>query len=273
MPARGCQGRRAPLPGLSWTCGLRYAFGLIVARKNALLDSLLYHGYLRWSLRTSFHAIHALGMEHLERLPEDRPVIAFANHTNWWDGLVVFFLTRFQRRRRFFCMMEEKQLVHYRFFSWLGAYSVDLGNSVRAGASLRYTLKLLKEPDSMVWIFPQGRQAAAAEEIDIRPGADFLCQRAAQAQVLPVAFRFAFFREQRPEILIAIGPPLPATAVTEDALRTALQEQVDRLDAAIRADDLSAFRALLRPGWSVNKLWEAFQRGLTFNWRGFRRAN
>lgn len=246
---------------------------MIAARKDPWIDSLLYHGYLRWSIRRAFHAVHARGLEHMEGLPAEVPVIACANHSNWWDGLVVFFLTRFQRKRQFYCMMEEEQLRHYRFFTWLGAFSVDPHNSLRAGASVLYSLRLLKQPDTMLWIFPQGRQAPAHEPVVVRPGASFLCRRAPQALVLPVAFRYAFLREQRPEVFIRVGAPIAALEVDDARLEQVLRAQCAELDEAIRAEDTTGFRALLSPGFSVNKCWEAVRRLVLWDWRGFRTQN
>jgi len=243
---------------------------LITAQKDPFWDSVLYHGYLRWSLRRSFHAVHARGLEHLEQLPVSAPVIACANHSCWWDGLAVFFLTRFQPRKAFYCMMEEAQLQHYRFFTWLGAFSVDPTNSLRAAAAVRYSLNLLKNSRSMLWIFPQGRQAPAREPVTVRPGASFLCARVPHALVLPVAFRFAFLREQRPEMLIQIGPPIPALEADDARIQEALRGLCAELDEAIRTEDVSGFRSLLRPGVSVNKWWEAGMRLFRFNFRGFR---
>jgi 1-acyl-sn-glycerol-3-phosphate acyltransferase len=247
--------------------------GLITAQKDPFWDMVLYHGYLRWSLRRSFHAIHARGLEHLQELPASAPVIACANHSNWWDGLAVFFLTRFQPRKAFYCMMEEAQLKHYRFFTWLGAFSVDPTNSLRAAAAVRYSLNLLKQPRTMLWIFPQGRQAPAGEPVSVRAGASFLCARVPHAQVLPVAFRYVFLREQRPEMLIGIGAPMPALEVNDARIEAALRTLCAELDEAVRAEDVSGFQYLMRPGLSVNKWWEGLVRLLRFDFRGFEAKN
>jgi chlorobactene lauroyltransferase len=200
-------------------------------------------------------------------------VIAYANHSNWWDGLVIFYLTRFCLGRDFYCMMEEKQLAHYRFFTWLGAFSVDATNSLRAAAAVRYSINLLKKTSTVLWIFPQGRQATPHERIQIKPGADFLSRRAPQALMLPVAFRFAFFREQRPEILICVGAPHPAFESSDAFIRGSLQSLCDALDADILRDDLTGYERLMRPGWSINKLWEAVGRVFKLRWSGFQSQN
>lgn len=246
---------------------------MIAAQKDPFLDNLLYQVYLRPSLRRHFHTIHARGMDNLRSLPGSRSVIAYANHSNWWDGLVIFFLTRFQRRKDFYCMMEEKQLQHYRFFTWLGAFSVDPSNSLRAAGAVFYSLRLLKQVKTMLWIFPQGKMVNAHARIEIQPGADYLAHRSNNTLMLPVAFRYAFFREQRPEILIAIGEPHTAVETSEERIQQTLQDLADGLAAVERSGDFSDFETLMKPGWSINKLWEAARLALRGRWREFKPAN
>src|ERR1700677_3829806 len=115
--------------------------------------------------RGAFHIIAGRGLEHLRNLPDDRPVLLFCNHTNWWDGIALILLTRQMPHKSAYCMMEEKQLVHYQFFTRLGAVSVDLESPLQAGASLRYARRLLQDKKSAVWIFPQGKLCRPDEPI------------------------------------------------------------------------------------------------------------
>ena len=246
---------------------------MIAAHKDPFLDNLLYQFYLRPSLRRHFQTIHASGMDHLRSLPGSRSVIAYANHSNWWDGLVIFFLTRFQPAKEFYCIMEEKQLQHYRFFTWLGAFSVDLANSLRAAGTVIYSLRLLKQNKTLLWIFPQGKMVNPHDRIEIQPGADFLAHRSNNTLMLPVAFRYAFFREQRPEILIAIGEPHPVAETSEERIRQTLQDLADQLDAVEKNGDFSGFETLMKPGWSINKVWEAVLLFVRGRWREFKPTN
>ena len=154
--------------------------------------------YFRRLARSAFHTIAAQGLERLRKLPEDRPVILFCNHTNWWDGLIIFLLTRQMRHKAVYCMMEEKQLKYYRFFTWLGAFSVDLSSPLRSAASLRYAQRLMQKTETAMWIFPQGRICRQNEPVEIKPGTDYLAQSSPHALLVPVAMRYDFFREDRP---------------------------------------------------------------------------
>src|SRR5216684_944745 len=126
---------------------------MIPAQKNPALDWILYQ-YVHRLVR-----LRALDPQH--------PVIAFSNHSNWWDALAVFMLTRAAPHKSFYCMMEEKQLRAYRFFSWLGAFSVDPTDPLRAAASVRYAIRLLRENETLMWIFPQGEMVPPYQPIKL----------------------------------------------------------------------------------------------------------
>jgi 1-acyl-sn-glycerol-3-phosphate acyltransferase len=142
---------------------------MIPANKNDIIDAVLYV-YFRWLARRAFHTIAGRGLEVLRNLPADRPVIIFCNHTNWWDAVMIYLLTREMKHKACYCMMEEKQMKHYKFFSWLGAFSVDLSSPIRSAAALRYAQRLLQVNETAIFIFPQGRICRRNEMIEVKPG-------------------------------------------------------------------------------------------------------
>lgn len=240
---------------------------MIPARPSRVLDALFYP-YLRRKLRQRFQNVYLRGAGRLAALPADRPVIAYANHTNWWDLLLLYRLTR-EIPKRCYGMMEEKHLRKYPFFRAIGGFGVDLERP--DPAALRYALRLLDDPRALLWIFPQGRLATPYEPLEIRPGLPFLCRRAPRAVILPVAFRYEFFRDDLPVALIEIGAPLESPDA--ETLRAAGQAAADRLAEAARARDLAGFAPLLPPRLSINKKWEWACRAATGRLRGFDPSN
>ncbi len=228
---------------------------MIAANKNDIIDALLYL-YFRGLARNRFHTLAARGLEHLRDLPADRPALLFCNHTNWWDGLIVFLLTRQMRHKAVFCMMEEKQLKHYRFFTWLGAFSVDLSSALRSAVALRYAQRLLLRNETAIWIFPQGRLCRPNEPVEIKPGTDYLARNAPHAMLVPVAMRYDFFREDRPNVLIEIGRPFQAIDSTEGRIAQECNAAFARLSESALAHDISGFQRLFSPRWTINKRWE-----------------
>ena len=235
---------------------------MIAANKNDFLDTLLFL-YFRWLARRAFHTIAGRGFEYLRQLPKDRPVILFCNHTNWWDGLILYLLTRQMPHKAVFCMMEEKQLKQYRFFTWLGAFSVDLSSPIRSAASLRYAQRLLQISDTAIWIFPQGKLCRPDEPVEIKPGTDYLAKNAPHALLVPVALCYEFFREDRPNVLIEIGRPFQAIERTEGRIAQECNDVFARVSEAAKAQDLTGFSLLFQPRWTINKRWEWIKRALT----------
>jgi 1-acyl-sn-glycerol-3-phosphate acyltransferase len=229
--------------------------GVIAANKNDILDTFLF-AYFRWLARRAFHTLAGRGLENLRHLPTDRPALLFCNHTNWWDGLIIYLLTRQMPHKAAYCMMEEKQLKHYRFFTWLGAFSVDLSNPVRSAASLRYAQRLLQRNDTALWIFPQGKLCRPGEPIEIKGGTDFLARNAPHATFVPVALRYEFFREDRPNVLIEIGRPFPTVESEDGRIETECNAAFARVNQAAAEQDLAGFQPLFSPRLTINKRWE-----------------
>ncbi len=226
--------------------------------------------YTRRLCATRFSGIYAHGLQNLASLEPDRPVLAIANHTNWWDGFMAGLLSARLPSRHPYCMMEERQLRHYRFLSHIGAFSVDLDSPARAAAAVRYAMRLLADPASLLWIFPQGNLESPYVPIRMRPGAAFLARKTPGIQILPVIFRYAFFHEDRPHALIGIGTPAAARPDTTDQTILALLEATrETLDPLVVSRELPAFDLLLPPGLSLNKRWEWLRRAATGRLRDF----
>lgn len=246
---------------------------MIPANKNPLVDSFFYV-YLRWLFHSNFSGLYAKGIEHISQLDQARPVICFANHTNWWDGLMTYYLTRFNRHKQGFCMMEEQRLKHYRFFTWLGAFSIDTTNPLRAAASVRYAIHLLQNPETLCWIFPQGKIASIYEPIEVKEGTAYLANHSPRVQLLPIIFRYEFFREDRPTILIQIGKPAEGPRpFTDQTIRELLENEQVSLEKAIKSQNLKEFKPIIPPRLSVNKRWEWLKLAFQGKLREFKSEN
>jgi len=228
---------------------------MIPANKNDIIDAVLYV-YFRWLARRAFHTIAGRGLEVLRNLPDDRPVIIFCNHTNWWDAVMIYLLTREMKHKACYCMMEEKQLTHYKFFSWLGAFSVDLSSPIRSAAALRYAQRLLQVNETAIFIFPQGRICRRNEMIEVKPGTEYLAKSAPRATLVPLAMNYEFFREDRPNALIEVGQPFSGLECTEGRIAHDCNETFARVQQSAREQDLSEFTPLFKPRLPLNKRWE-----------------
>ncbi|MPN22721.1 hypothetical protein SDC9_170104 [bioreactor metagenome] len=87
---------------------------------------------------------------------QGKPVLLIGNHIGWWDGFWAMYLKLEVVKRKFHFMMQEDQLLRFRFFNYTGAFSVNRKSREVVG-SLQYAASLLHDPANMLLIYPQGR--------------------------------------------------------------------------------------------------------------------
>lgn len=207
--------------------------------------------YLLPLLRRSFS--HLLG-RNVREIPE-RPVIFIANHSSWWDGLLFFFLNHTVWKHDIHMMMHEKNLEKFKFFRYLGAFSIEKQNPKDIIRSLQYAETLLTEGKSVV-LFPQGDEFHQ----EVRPlafstGIGYLVEKHPKVPVIPIAFYYSFRHEQKPEVWIHQGPSFSIEEIhgTSRKTRTAFLQQavtaqVDDLKKEAIAENTPAFEDLLKKG-------------------------
>ncbi|QXE00235.1 lysophospholipid acyltransferase family protein [Terribacillus sp. DMT04] len=139
-----------------------------------------------------------------------KPAIFIANHSSWWDGLLVFQATERLLKGNHYMMMAQKGMEEHRFFRKLGAFSVDKQKIRDVLISLHYARQLL-ESGNHVWLFPQGEILHQ----DKRPylfqtGIGYLLQQS-DCPVVPVTLHYYFGEKKKPSAALHFGEP-----ITED---------------------------------------------------------
>lgn len=171
----------------------------------------LFRPYLFWLFRRHFYACHLLGAE--PTLESTAPVLLLPNHSSWWDGFFVYLLNHRLWQRRIDLMMLEEQLQQHRFFRFLGAFSIQPGDVRQVRQSLTYAREQLQSPRApLLTVFPQGELLPwGRRPLQYRPGVRWLWQRApAATHILPLAIKIEFLAEQRPQVFLMPGKPVPA---------------------------------------------------------------
>ncbi len=225
---------------------------MIAARKSSPFNFVL-RRWLGRVLRRRFHGVYIFGADHLRALGANSAVVGCVNHTNWWDGFVLYVLSWRLLPHDIYLAMEEKNLRRYRFFAWMGVFGVDLSDRRAALPGLRYALRLLR-PGKLVWMFVQGRLLPPGVPVEVRPGASFLAERA-DALLLPMVLRYEWLSESRPSIFVGVGTPL-AAATPADELAAVLNGLYAQLDQRLEPLDLQGAESLFSPRLSMNKRWD-----------------
>src|SRR6478672_13591839 len=127
---------------------------LIEARKNPALETI-YSVYARRLIRKQFSSLQISG----SRFPtKERMVIAYMNHSAWWDAVIPVHLSHDLFRREIHALMEGEQIRKYPFFRHLGCFG-PTGNTLadaRAVADHATRVMLDAKKPAVFWIFPQG---------------------------------------------------------------------------------------------------------------------
>ncbi len=198
-----------------------------------------FDGWCRRALRTHFFRVHLYleSAEQWDRSDASVPRIYVANHSSFWDGIVLNFLLRKCRRQQpLYCMIDDVQVNEHPFFRRVGGFSISRDDRRDAIASIEYASELLHrrtDPPALV-IFPQGK----IEPNDLRPirieaAVTRIIERCPHARVVPVAIRYEFWLEQGAELLVRIGSELqfenePNSEIAS-TLRAKLTESLDFL--------------------------------------------
>jgi 1-acyl-sn-glycerol-3-phosphate acyltransferase len=231
---------------------------MIAARKHALFNLVL-RPFLSWTLRRRFHNVYVKGGEHLRSLEPGSPVVGCANHSNWWDGFVLYVLSYRLLPHEIYLAMEEANLKRYPFFTWMGVFGVGLTGPRSALSGLRYAARLLlirseSEAAPLVWIFVQGRLLAAGTQIEAKPGALWLAQKTG-AQILPLIMRYEWLSESRSSIFVNIDRPLPAATSTSE-LDGCMNRLYSDVPTSAGTLEMSDYQPLFARGMSINKWWD-----------------
>ena len=133
----------------------------------------------------------------------DRAMLFYSNHVSWWDGFAFFRLTRAHGIDGY-CVMEEQNLKRYRFLSRLGAFSIRRGDSRSALETIRYAGRLLGSGKRAMVIFPTGVLDPTPLQRPLERGVEVLA-RVTGARCVPMALRYAFFEDPKPDLVISIG--------------------------------------------------------------------
>ena len=218
--------------------------------------------------RTHMHALRVARWG-MPELPRGAPVVVFANHPSWWDGVAVMLLQRrLMRDRPLFTPMAAWALEKYAFMRRIGVFGIETGTARGTVAFLRTAEHVLKDPSHILWLNAPGRFCDPRERpIPIAPGMTRLPELAPAAHFIPLALDYPVWGERKAEMLVGFGPPIPAPnllALDREAraarLAAALEATCDRLAEDAIARDPTRFETLLQGSEGMGGIYQAWSR-------------
>lgn len=165
-------------------------------------------------LQNRFYAFRYTGVENYGNRDDKYPTILFAPHANWWDGIVLYNITRRICKKEIRLMVEE--LNRFPLLRRAGAYSVNKKSAQSAMKALKYSVDMLSDLNNILCIFPQGIiRPPHFRPIEFQTGLAYIAQNAAKkygkVNLIPVAIDFCFFRDNRPEVVVDFGECIEVT--------------------------------------------------------------
>jgi len=135
--------------------------------------------------------------------------IYFLNHTSWWDGLIPLLLNQKIFKQNARALMEDKQMHDHKFFSKIGAFSVNLEEPRASIKSLRYAVDSMKRPNSSLFIYPEGKIVPfTTEKPRFRKGLSWIVKRVIDVDVVPIGIYIHTARHDKPELFLKTGSPV-----------------------------------------------------------------
>lgn len=208
-------------------------------------------------LQNRFYAFRYKGAENYFDSDRNVPTVLFAPHSNWWDGIVFYNITHRIFHKEIRLMIEE--LNRFPLFSKGGAYSVNKKSAQSAMKALKYSVDLLSDLRNMLCIFPQGIiRPPHYRPIEFQTGLAFIAQNAVKRygriNLIPVAFDYTFFRDNRPEVVVNFGKRIEfdANNIPKDRkelnhiLEKALEATCDEQFKDISNGDVSNYEILFK---------------------------
>ena len=171
--------------------------------------------YSRRQFRRHFHAVRVSVPPETLGMQARYPVIFYCNHAYWWDGFWSQLCTEEFFSQNLYIIIEYQQLVKHRFFTRLGAFSIDRSNPKSALCTLDYATECLIQKchkQNALWIFPQG----LIEHVDKQPlrffnGTSSIVSRVLQKTkgiyLVSVVSRIEYLEDQRPDLFLSFNVP------------------------------------------------------------------
>ncbi|MBQ7126495.1 lysophospholipid acyltransferase family protein [bacterium] len=159
-------------------------------------------------LKNRFYAFRYKGIENFNNRDKSVPVIMFAPHSNWWDGIVGYTICNAICKKQVRIMVEE--LKRFPLLRRAGAFSVNKKSAQASMEAIKYAVNVLGDLGNNLYLFPQGIiKPPNFRPLEFQSGLAYIAEKAAKkygkVYLMPIAVNFMFLRDNRPEVLVEMG--------------------------------------------------------------------
>ena len=159
-------------------------------------------------LKNRFYAFRFKGAENFFTREPDMPIIMYAPHSNWWDGIVGYAITNWICHKEFRLMVEE--LKHFPLLRHAGCFSINKKSAQTSMEALKYAINELSDTGRILYLYPQGIiKPPNFRPIEFQSGLAYMVEKCVKKYgkvgLLPTAVNYFFLRDNRPEVFVEIG--------------------------------------------------------------------
>lgn len=213
-----------------------------------------FDGWCRRALRQAFHQVHLYLDRGLAFDPKQSHLYV-ANHSSFWDGIVLYHWLRERRRQAIYCMIDQVQVREHPFFRRVGGFSVDRANPRDGIRAIDYATELLNRGSVSVIVFPQGElRHNDARPLGFESGVARIIEKCPTCKLITVALRYELWKEQRAEAMLSAEQMDLQTSSRREIVRSLeanIASQLDQLRQ--RALKFEAGEVLLQGRASISK--------------------
>ncbi|HKJ34547.1 MAG TPA: lysophospholipid acyltransferase family protein [Balneolales bacterium] len=185
--------------------------------------SRIFGFYVKWLFKVRFKNVW---IQQEYQPASDSQTVYFINHTTWWDGIIPLLLNEYIFHQKARAMMEDKQLRKYPFFKYIGAFSVNKTDPLKAIASLRYAMNSLQEKNTSLFIYPEGKLIPEyVNHLTFEPGIGWLYDHCPNCDFVPITISILMLRGSQPDLFIKIGQPVKKESKDSNVNSTSFLEQ------------------------------------------------
>ena len=190
--------------------------------------------YVKKTLLARFASIRVKNVDAIFNCKNDYPMIFIAQHNNWFDGMLGWYLCDEMLKMKMNIMVED--LAKFPLLSQVGAFSVSKKSPKAILKALNYSVDFLKNKEAVLYMFPQGIiNPPNHRPLNFTHGVSYIAKKLEKANIFLVAPKYIYLRQGVPEILVDFSNPITLDEnhtyeTKEDLTKYLEQEYIKLLD-------------------------------------------
>lgn len=201
-------------------------------------------------LMQKFAAIRIKNRHLFKKRDKTKPIIIYAPHICWWDGMVAYFICRQILGLDIRFMVEELHLLP--MMRKFGAFSIDKKSPKSILKSLNFAINHLDSPKKVFCLYPQGIiRPQDYSPVKFGSGISYIASNLDGVNLIPLCIRYCFLRDTSPEIMIELKEPIIIEKVENRAEMTTdlakhFEKSLENQRLEIATGDLKKYITVLR---------------------------